>query len=143
MKTYCQDYLSKSHSKIDLSEDVSCCLFILIEKYNETNNNSSRKDFSNFLVHSLNYYLKDKNYKISELTDLFENKEELSLSIFSKFIDILIHYSTIFIYLKKFEYAIFVLSVGVDLINKSEFKFDKQIIKRKVFLANNISAFIL
>ena len=143
MKTYCQDYLSKSHSKIDLSEDVSCCLFILIEKYNETNNNSSRKDFSNFLVHSLNYYLKGKNYKISELSDLFENKEELSLSIFSKFIDILIHYSTIFIYLKKFEYAIFVLSVGVDLINKSEFKFDKQIIKRKVFLANNISCVYL
>ena len=139
MKTYCKDYLSKNHSKIDLSEDISCCLFLLIEKYDEANNNSSRKAFSNFLLHSLNYYLKDKDYKINEFSDLFLNKEEISLSLFSKFIDILIHYSAIFIFLKKIEYGKFILSLGVDLINKSDFKFEKIIIKRKVSLANNIS----
>lgn len=139
MKTYCKDYLSKSHSKIDLSEDISCCLFLLIEKYNESNNNSSRKEFSNFLLHSLNYYLKDKNFKINEFSDLFLNNEEISLSLFSKFLDILIHYSAIFIFLKKAEYAKFILSLGVDLINKSDFKFEKIIMKRKISLANNIS----
>ena len=53
MKTYCKDYLSKDHSKINLSEDISCCLLLLIEKYNETNN-SSKEDFSVFLLNSLN-----------------------------------------------------------------------------------------
>ena len=138
MKTYCKDYLSKDHSKINLTEDISCCLLLLIEKYNETNN-SSKEDFSIFLLNSLNYYLKDKNYKISELADLFINKEQISLSLFCKFIDILIHYSTIFINIKSIEYAKFVLSLGVDLINKSEFKFEKQIIKRKVSLGINIA----
>ena len=139
MKTYCIDYLSKTHSKIDITQDISCCLFALIEKYNETKNNSSKNDFSNFLVYSLNYYLKEKNYKITDLSDLFLNKEQISLSIFSKFIDILIHYSAIFINLKKVEYAKFILSLGVDLINKSEFKSEKQIIKKKVNLGNNIA----
>ena len=44
----------------------------------------------------------------------------------------------IFIKLKKIEYAKFILSVGVDIINKSDFKNEKKIIKRKVSLGNNI-----
>ena len=138
MKTYCKDYLLKNHSTIDLSEDISCCLFLLIEKYNESNNNSSKKEFSFFLLHTLNYYLKDKNYKIKQEEDLFIDKEQISLSLFCKFIDILIHYSVIFIKLKKIEYAKFILSVGVDIINKSDFKNEKKIIKRKISLGNNI-----
>ena len=143
MKTFCKDYLSKNHSKIDLAENISCCLFLLIEKYNEANNNSSRKEFSKFLLNSLNYYLKDRNYKIKKFTDLFLNKEQISISIFSKFLNILIHYSAIFIYMKKAEFAKFILSLGVDLINKSEFKNEKQIIKKKIALANNISCVYL
>ena len=96
MKTYCKDYLSINHSKINLSQDVSCCLFLLIEKYIEANNNSLYEEFSLFLIHSLNYYLKDKNYKIKESTDLFINFDQISLSLLCKFIDILIHYSFIY-----------------------------------------------
>ena len=138
MKTYCKDYLLKAHSKINLNEDISCCLFLLIEKYNETNN-SSRKYFSNFLLNSLNFYLKGKNYKISDLSDLFINKEQISLSLFCKFIDILIHYSALFLYNENTEYSKFILSLGVDLINKSEFKLEKEIMKRKVSLGINIA----
>ena len=143
MKTYCEDYLSKNHSKLNVSQDISCCLFLLIEKYNEANNNQSRKDFSFFLLHTLNYYLKDKNYKISELNDLFLNKEQISLSLFSKFLNILIHYSFLYINFKKVEYAKFILSLGVDIINKSDFKTEKKIIRKKVALANNIACLYL
>ena len=139
MKTYCKDYLSINHSKINLSKDVSCCLFLLIEKYNEINNNSLNEEFSLFLIHSLNYYLKNKNYKIKEATDLFINIDQISLSIFCKFIDILIHYSFIYMKFKQIEYAKFILSVGVDIINKSKFKNEKAIINKKVALGNNIA----
>ena len=37
------------------------------------------------------------------------------------------------------EYAKFILSLGVDLINKSEFKLEKEIMKRKVSLGINIA----
>ena len=139
MKTYCKDYLSINHSKINLSKDISCCLFLLIEKYNEANNNSLYEEFSLFLIHSLNHYLKNKNYKILEETDLFTNIEQISLSLFCKFIDILIHYSFIYMRFNQIEYAKFILSVGVDIINKSKFKNEKVIIKRKIALGNNIS----
>ena len=131
MKTYCKDYLSINHSKKNLSQDVSCCLFLLIEIYNEANNNSLNEEYSLFLIHSLNYYLKNKNYKISDSTDLFLNIEQISLPIFCKFIDILIHCSFIYLKFKQIDYAKFILSVGVDIINKSKFKNEKEIIKKK------------
>ena len=139
MKTYCKDYLSINHSKINLSQDVSCCLFLLIEIYNEANNNSLNEEYSQFLIHSLNYYLKNKNYKISDSTDLFLNIEQISLSIFCKFLDILIDCSFIYLKFKQIDYAKFILSIGVDIINKSKFKNEKEIIKKKVALGNNIS----
>ena len=139
MKTYCKDYLSKNHSNINLSKDISCCLLLLIEKYTETNNNSQIEEFSSFLLHTLNHYLKNKNYKVSKEADLFLNSEQISLSLFCKFIDILIHCSITYIRLNQIEYAKFTLSIGVDIINKSKFRNEKIIIKKKITLGNNIS----
>ena len=139
MKTYCKDYLSKNHSNINLSKDISCCLLLLIEKYTETNNNSQIEEFSSFLLHTLNHHLKIKNYKVSKEADLFLNSEQISLSLFCKFIDILIHCSITYIRLNQIEYAKFTLSIGVDIINKSKFRNEKIIIKKKITLGNNIS----
>ena len=139
MKTYCQDYLSINHRKINLSKEIACCLFILIEKYEETLNNFSKKNYAHFLINTLNYYLKDKNYKIKTENDLFLNVDEISISLLYKFIDILIHYSSIFLKNNKSEYAKLILSIGLDLINKSKYNSDKILIQKKVSIANNIA----
>ena len=140
MKTYCEDYLLKTHSKKNISQNVSCCLLLLIERYNETNNNLSSEDFTYFLLNTLNYYLKDKNYKISQMNDLLLNNDEsLSLQLFCKFIDILIHNSIIFLKNNQLDFSKFLLSVAVDIINKSEFISEKKIIKKKIALAIDIS----
>ena len=140
MKTYCEDYLLKTHSKKNISQNVSCCLLLLIERYNETNNNLSSEDFTYFLLNTLNYYLKDKNYKISQMNDLLLNNDEsLSLQLFCKFIDILINNSIIFLKNNQLDFSKFLLSVAVDIINKSEFISEKKIIKKKIALAIDIS----
>ena len=139
MKTYCQDYLSINHRKKDPSKEIACCLFILIEKYEESINNLSKRNFAHFLINTLNFYLKDKNYKISTENDLFLNSDEISLTLFYKFIDIIIHYSSILLKYNKTEYAKFILSIGLDLINKNKNNSEKKMIKKKVSLANNIA----
>ena len=139
MKTYCEDYFSIKHTKFDISKEIACCFFLLLEKYDQSFTNLSQKDFASFLLKTLNYYLKDKNYKIKEENDLFLKEEEISLKMFSKFIDILLHYSCIFIKHNKAEYSKFLLSIGIDTINKSKFNSEQSIIKKKVCLANNIA----
>ena len=139
MKTYCEDYFSINHTKFDISKEIACCFFLLIEKYDQSLANLSQKDFASFLLRTLNYYLKDKNYKIKTENDLFLKEEEISLKMFSKFIDILLHYSCIFIKHNKAEYSKFLLSVGIDTISKSKFSSEQSIIKKKVSLANNIA----
>ena len=139
MITYCKDYLSINHNKINIDQGISCCLFLLIEKYEETFNYSSKKHFSGFLLRTLNYYLKDKNYQIKTEKDIFLNSEEITFNIFSKFIDILIHYSSLFLKHNKEEYAKLILSIGLGIINKSKYNSEKIIIRKKVSLANNIA----
>ena len=139
MIAYCKDYLSISHNKINIDKGVSCCLFLLIEKYEETFNFLSKKNYSGFLLRTLNYYLKDKNYQIKTEKDIFLNSEEISLNLFSKFIDILIHYSSLFLKHNKEEYAKLILSIGLGIINKSKYNSEKIIIRKKVSLANNIA----
>ena len=133
MKTFCKDYLSINHSKINISQDISCCLFLLIEKYEETINNLYHKRYAGFLLRTLNYYLKDKNYQIRKENDFFLNENEISLNIFSKFIDILIHYSCLFLKHNKGEYAKLILSIGLNIINKSKYNSEKIIIKKKMY----------
>jgi len=139
MKTYCEDYFSIKHTRFDISKEIACCFFLLIEKYDQSFINLSQKDFANFLLRTLNYYLKDKNYKIQTENDLFLKVEEISLKMFSKFIDILLYYSCIFIKHNKTEYSKFLLSIGIDTINKSKFSSEQSIMKKKVGLANNIA----
>ena len=139
MKTYCEDYFSIKHTKLDISKEIACCLFLLIEKYDQSFANLSQKDFAGFLLRTLNYYLKDKNYKIKSENDLFLKEEEISLKMFSKFLDILLHYSCIFIKHNKAEYSKLFLSIGIDIINKSKFSSEPSIIKTKLSLANNIA----
>ena len=139
MKTYCQDYLSINHTKINISQEIACCILILIEKYEESLNNFSQKYYAGFLVRTFNYYLKDKNYQIKSVEDLFINMEEITLNLFSKFIDILIYYSSFFLKHNKEEYAKLILSIGLDIINKSKYNSEGAISQKKISLANNIA----
>ena len=139
MLTYCKDYLSSNHTKINIAKDISCCLFLLIEKYDETKNIFSKKNFSSFLLHTLNHHLKDKNYQIQKINDIFANPDEITLNLFSSFLNILIHYSAIFLKHNKVEYAKLILSIGIDIIHKSKFNEEKKIIRKKVSLGNNIA----
>ena len=139
MLTYCKDYLSSNHSKINITKDISCCLFLLFEKYEETLNFFSKKNFGSFLLSTLNHHLKDKNYQIQSISDIFSNPDEITLNIFSRFLNILIHYSAIFLKNNKADYAKLLLSIGLEVIHKSKFNEEKKIIRKKVSLANNIA----
>ena len=139
MITYCSDYLSSNHSKINITKDIPCCLFFLIEKYDETLNFFQKKNFGSFLLRTLNHFLKDKNYKIQSITDIFLNPDEITFNLFSRFLNILLHYSAIFLKNNKAEYAKLILSIGLDAIHKSKFNEEKKIARKKVCLANNIA----
>ena len=139
MITYCKKYLSVNHSKINISQGVSCCLFFLIEKYDEAVNCFNQKRYAGFLLRTLNYYLKDKNFKIKTENDIFLNQEEITLNLFSRFIDILIHYSSLFLKHNKKEFAKLILSIGLDIIKYSKYNSQEIIVRKKISLANNIS----
>ena len=139
MKLYCNNYFSKEHEKINLSKDISCCLGLLLEKYDESELYSSQKSYAGFLVRTFNHYLKLIDYNITNENNFFEKESEINYSFLSKLINIISHYSIILIQHNKYDFIKLICSVGIDLINFSKFKYEKNIIRKKAFLLNTLS----
>lgn len=139
MKLYCNNYFSKEHEKINLSQSISCCLGLLIEKYDESELYSYQKSYAGFFLRTINHYLKLIDYNISEENSLFEKESDINILILGKLINIITHYSIIFLQHKKNDFVKLICSVGIDLINFSKYKYEKKIIKKKSFLLNNLS----
>ena len=138
MKACCRDFYSIRHSKINISKSYACCLAILIEKYDESLKFNTQKYFADFLFNTLNHYLKKNNFKISKENKIFDKDDEIKISQFIKFINILSHYSSIFYLHKKYDYTKLFLSVGVEVINMSKYRILKNICKKKFALVSNI-----
>ena len=143
MKLYCDNYFSKEHDKINLSKDISCCLGLLLEKYDESELYSLQKSYAGFLVRTINHYLKKTDYNMSEELLFFQKESEINIILLSKLINIITHYSVILILHNKNTYTKLISSIGIDLINFSKFKYDKNLIKKKIFLFNNLSCLYL
>ena len=139
MKLYCENYFSFNHEKINMSKDISCCLGLLLEKYNESELFSLQKSYGGFLVRTINHYLKLIDYNISDENLLFEKDSNIDIILFNKLINIFTHYSLILIQRNKNDFAKLIILAGIDLINFSKYKYDKNIIKLKNFLFNNLS----
>jgi hypothetical protein len=139
MKLYCDNYFSKEHEKINLSQSISCCLGLLLEKYDESELYSYQKSYAGFFLRTINHYLKMIDYNISNENSLFEQESEINILLLGKLINIITHYSIIFINHNKNDFAKLICSVGIDLINFSKYKYEKNIIKKKTFLLNNLS----
>ena len=144
MKLYCNDFFSKKHDKINLSNDISCCLGLLLEKYDESELYSLQKSYAGFLVRTINHYLKAIDYNIdNDQNFFFENITDINIIFIGKLIDIITHYSIILIQHNKYDYVKIICSVGIDLINFSKYKYEKNIIRKKNFLLNNLSCIYL
>jgi hypothetical protein len=139
MKLYCNNYFSKEHEKINLSKDISCCLCLLLEKYDESELYSFQKSYAGFLVRTFNHYLKLIDYNITNENNFFEKESEINYSFLSKLINIISHYSIIFIQHNKYDFTKLICSVGIDLINFSKYKCEKNLIRKKAFLLNTLS----
>jgi len=139
MKLYCNNYFSKEHEKINLSKDISCCLGLLLEKYDESELYSSQKSYAGFLVRTFNHYLKLIDYNITNENNFFEKESEINYSFLSKLINIISHYSIILIQHNKYDFTKLICSVGIDLINFSKYKYEKNIIRKKAFLLSTLS----
>ena len=122
-----------------MSKDISCCLGLLLEKYNESELFSLQKSYGGFLVRTINHYLKLIDYNISDENLLFEKDSNIDIILFNKLINIFTHYSIILIQRNKNDFAKLIILTGIDLINFSKYKYDKNIIKLKNFLFNNLS----
>ena len=92
MKLYCDNYFSKEHEKINLSKDISCCLGLLLEKYDESELYSLQKSYGGFLVRTINHYLKKIDYNISEENLFLEKESEITIILLSKLINIITNY---------------------------------------------------
>ena len=139
MKLYCDNYFSETHEKINMSKDISCCLGLLIEKYDESELFSLQNYYAGFFVRTINHYLKLVDYNILNENSFFEKDSEINKKMLDKLINIIIQYSFILIQHNKNDFAKIVLLVGIDLTNFSKYKYEKSIIKQKVFLFNNLS----
>ena len=140
MKLLCSNYFSLDHDKINLSKDISCCLSLLLEKYDESELYSLHNSYGGFLVRTLNHYYKKINYNISEENTFFSlEDQEMNIKLLDKLINIITHYSIILLQHEKKYYAKLICSLGIDLINFSNYKYDKNLIRKKGFLLNNLS----
>ena len=139
MKLYCDNYFSETHEKINMSKDISCCLGLLIEKYDESELFSLQNYYAGFFVRTINHYLKLVDYNILNENSFFEKDSEINKKMLDKLINIIIQYSFILIQHNKNDFAKIVLLVAIDLTNFSKYKYEKSIIKQKVFLFNNLS----
>ena len=143
MNIYCEEYLAKDHDKINLSKDIACCLGLLIEKYDESELSSLQKSYAGFLVRTINHYLKQINYNISNDNLLFKENETVNIILFGKLINIISHYSIILMNHNKNDYVKLIASIGIDLINFSKYKYNKSFIRKKSFLLNSLSCIYL
>ena len=139
MKLYCDNYFSKIHGKINMSKDISCCLGLLFEKYDESELFSLQNSYAGFLVRTINHYLKLMDYNILNENLLFEKDSQININLLNKFINIIIHYSFILIQHNKNNFAKLLILVGIDLTNFNKYKYEKNIIKQKAFLHNNLA----
>ena len=139
MKLFCSNFFSNTHEKINLSKDISCCLGLLLEKYDESELYSFQNSYAGFLVRTLNHYMKLIDFNISDEYLLFEKESKVNFILLNKLLNIITHYSIILIQHNKNDFAKIIILVGIDLINFSNYKYDKNIIRKKAALFNNLT----